>query len=100
MEEKYTDDLIIEQATAKGCIFFKDLNVDIVTRWLWSTHKLHIFTKIKETKDGDLFFYYHVQDFGYRFGISRESLSEVDDTGYWYESESRHAGILKLLSKL
>lgn len=100
MEEKFTEDIIIEQATAKGCIFVLEPKVDRVIQWLWLTHKLHIFTKIKEHKDGDLFFHYHVQDYGYRFGIVRESLNEVDEKGYMFEWDSKYAGILNLLSKL
>lgn len=100
MEEKTTEDIIIEQAKAKGCIFVFEPSVDRVVQWLWSNHKLHIFTKIKEYGDGSLFFHYYIQDYGYRFGIERQSLNEIDETGYMFEWDSKYAGIQMLLSKI
>jgi hypothetical protein len=101
-QEQQIEDAIIALAVSKGYLIIPTLetSVESVVRWLWSIHKVHIYTKIRKYPDGELFFYYCVQDFGHVWNIDRLSMNEENGDGHMYSSEALYAGVINILNKI
>jgi hypothetical protein len=55
-------DQVIELAKAKGCRFRNDTSEITLLQWLWTKHRIHIYTKTNEVKDGVYKFQYVIED--------------------------------------